>query len=256
MIRFLQRQRAKKGFTIIELIVVIAVIAVLMAIILPLLSNERSRKQEANSAAKDFYAAVQTIMSSYSMYEAPLSPKYQENLDLGEMRYFEKAGGNYPYKHREGTDAPEMPVNASIYVLINTKNARITDIYTYVTDEADAGYSSGDGFYQLCKRSNSSSEFGKLLKAEIEDRISYQDGCYYAKASYDKNEPGVLKVKYTGYTRKPLPSPGSMSLVEYQTKVMNFTKDNKLANGEIFGVCASMDPTTGVRLGMMGTALN
>lgn len=266
MIRFLQRQKAKKGFTIIELIVVIAVIAVMMAIIFPLFSVERSRKQEANSASRDFYAAMQSIMSMYSMYEGPLSPAYQDNPDYGEMRYYEKMGGNYPYK--KGTTAGDIPGTASLYVTINTKNSRITDIWTYVADGSDTGYADGEGLYQLCKRKteNKNTEFGRLLKAEIEDRISYQDGWYYAKVTYKnvmsgtipaKMEAETVKVEYTGFSRKPLPQGYSIFFTEYKNSFMTFGgQDNKLASGEIFGVCAPYNPTTGTTLGMAGTALN
>lgn len=264
MIRKLQALRARKGFTIIELIVVVAIIAVMMAIIFPLLSVEKSRIQEANSASRDFYTAMQTVMTLYSMYEGPLSPVYQDNPDYGEMRYYEKMGGNYPYK--KGTTAGDIPGTASLYVEITAKNAQITDIYTYVADGSDADYADGAGFFELCKRSadNKETEFGRLLKAEIEDRIHYQDGCYYAKVTYKnvltdtipaKMEAETVKVEYTGFSRKPLPAVSGITFDEYKDGVMTFAEDNKLNNGDVFGVCAPLNTSTSTVVGMAGTAL-
>ena len=59
MIRYLQRLKAKKGFTVIELIVVIAIIGVLTAVIVSNAGTDREKKQSAYNAAQDFYSTVQ-----------------------------------------------------------------------------------------------------------------------------------------------------------------------------------------------------
>ncbi len=264
MIKKLQALKARKGFTMIELIVVIAIIAVLAAVILPMVSARDSKIKEANSTARDFYAALQMVMTKYSLYDGVLSPAYQANADLGEMRYFEKMGGNYPYK--AGTTAGDFPTTASLYVEITAKNNQITQICTYTEDSSASGYADGAGLYQLCQRTSDrvNTEFGNLLKSEIEDSIQYRDGCYYAKVTYkniltgtvpQKMEAETLKVEYTGYTRKPLPSPGSMAFSAYQTANLYFGEDNVLVNDEVFGVCASLNTDTGTVLGIAGTAL-
>lgn len=262
MIRKLQAFRARKGFTIVELIVVIAIIGVLMAVILPALSSANSRKQEARSAAQDFYAAVQTIMTKYSLYEGPLSPAYQVNPDLGEIRYFPEMGGNYPYK--AGTTAGNVPATASIYVEVTTKNTDITNINTYTEDASDSQYANGIGLYHLCERSsaNSNTEFGRLLRDEIAKRISYQDGYYYAKITYTYKEAGgtipakmeaeTVKVEYTGFGRKPLPSAAGKNFADWSNSVM-FGEDYRLADGDIFGVSAPLKDGTVV--GFAGSAL-
>lgn len=263
MIRKLQALRARKGFTIVELVVVMAIIGVLMAVILPAISSANSRKQEARSAAQDFYAAVQTIMTKYSLYEGPLSPAYQVNPNLGEIRYYEKMGGNYPYK--AGTAAGEVPATTSLYVEFTTKNGDITNVYTYAEDASDSNYANGVGLYHLCERSaaNNNTEFGRLLRDEVAKRISYQDGYYYAKITYrnivtgtipQKMEAETVKVEYTGFGRRPLPSAAGKAFTAWSNSVM-FGDDYRLADGEIFGVSASYNATTGGVVGLAGSKL-
>lgn len=64
MIRYFQKLKNKKGFTMIELIVVIAVIAALTAIMIPLMSNNGGIAR-AQAQAKSFYFAAQDIMIDY-----------------------------------------------------------------------------------------------------------------------------------------------------------------------------------------------
>lgn len=263
MIKKLQSLKARKGFTIIELIVVIAIIGVLMAMIFPMLNNRDARVNEANSAARDFYAAVQTVMAKFSMYEGPLSPQFAANLDLGDMRYYEKLGGNYPFK--KGTTAGDAPATTSLYIEFQTKNNEILDIYTCAVVAADTSYSDGIGLYNLCLRAdtNKNTEFAQCLKSEIESRINYQDGYYYAKVTYKnimtstipaKMEAETVKVEYAGYSRKPLPTP-SGDFLAFKNANMYFGKNFELRNGQIFGVCAPVS-SAGIVLGSEGTVLN
>lgn len=264
MIERLQRLKAKKGFTIIELVVVIAIMGVLMAIVFPMLSNKKARKDEANSAARDFYAAVQSAMTKYSMYEGALSPQFQLNPKLGDMYYYEKLGGNYPYQ--KGTEPGDIPYTASMYIEFATKNGAITEVYTYVATGTDAGYANGQGLYELCKRSADckDTEFGRLLKEAIEDRINYQDGFYYAKVNYKqvltgtipaKMEAETVKVQYTAYGRTRLPDAGG-SFTAFQNDNMYFGDDYVLNSGEVMGVFTSVNTTTKSLMGLAGTTLD
>lgn len=52
----------KQGFTLVEMIVVIAIIALLLAMLIPTLSNQQSIEQESRENARAFYSNVQGLM--------------------------------------------------------------------------------------------------------------------------------------------------------------------------------------------------
>ena len=65
LVERIQKLKAKKGFTLVELIVVIAILAVLMAILVPTMMGfvEDSRIKSADAAAKQYYDLVKTFVS-------------------------------------------------------------------------------------------------------------------------------------------------------------------------------------------------
>lgn len=66
MITYLQKLKAKKGFTLVELIVVVAIIAVLTAILVPTIMNYTSdaAKSAANANAKTILDSTKIVVSS------------------------------------------------------------------------------------------------------------------------------------------------------------------------------------------------
>ncbi len=266
MIRYLQRQKAKKGFTMIELIVVIAIIAVLMAVILPSLTGERERINAANSAARDFYAAIQTTMSKYSTYDGQLSPAYTNNNNLGIIRYYPLMGGNYPFdaSYDHANKDTDNPAVASMYIMVHAWNDQIRDVA--VVTRAKQNTSADPGIYTLLQRNaaDRNTEFGKLLTNEIDKRLVFVDGWYYARVdfSYPTSVFGVVediklntvKVAYTAYSRSELPQ-ASGSYSSYVDSTLTFGSDYKLNTGDICGTCSVWDNTHSSRIGMAGTRL-
>ena len=83
----LRKKKKKKGFTMVELIIVIAIIGVLMAIMVPAFVN-MNKPQEANSFAKSFYYMAQNVMIEY---------KSESPIDITQGFYPVEAGGTKQY---------------------------------------------------------------------------------------------------------------------------------------------------------------
>lgn len=63
----------KQGFTLVELIVVIAIMALLLAMLIPTLSNQQSLEQEVRENARAFYSNVQGLMVDEKLRETVLN---------------------------------------------------------------------------------------------------------------------------------------------------------------------------------------
>ncbi|MGN0655221.1 MAG: type II secretion system protein, partial [Ruminiclostridium sp.] len=69
MLSYFNRLKSKKGFTLIELIVVIAIIGVLLVMILPAMTGSNKDKI-GKGVAKDFFYRVQDVMCEAKMSNA------------------------------------------------------------------------------------------------------------------------------------------------------------------------------------------
>ena len=75
MISWIARLKAKKGFTIVELIVVVAIITILLAMVIPMVYYD-TKPAVAKALAKDMYYKVQEVLTDCKAIEAKLPADY------------------------------------------------------------------------------------------------------------------------------------------------------------------------------------
>lgn len=246
MIRLLQKTKAKRGFTMIELIIVIAVIAILAAMILPSLDTKKAKIEEACSASRDLYNAAQSLFTKYSLYEAPLSLQLKalgveaENdstKDYTEyVRFYKKAGGNFPCTPGTIT-VSDMPATADLYIELVTKDGIIQTVYMANT------------FAALLQHGEDTTDtvFGTLFRNDLETRVDVREGYYYLQVSY-KKPPAVglveadyvnpVMVKLASYSMNPLPAFDGSDWAAYETEHLFFSQHCITKDGLIRGVFA------------------
>lgn len=207
MIKLLHKLKSRRGFTIVELIVVVAVIAIVAAMIMPTFDTRKANIEKAKSASHDMYNVMQSIFTKYSLYEAPLSiPLKSETTPTASsyIHFFKKVGGNYPCK-AGATSFPDMPDTCDLFIEVAAKGGVIGEVNV------------GNTFETLLKRGSDvkGSALGELLKNDLETRIDLHDGYYYVKISYEKvapvapatttDEVNPVKVSFAAFSEKQLP---------------------------------------------------
>jgi len=117
--------RKEKGFTLIELMVVIVIIAILAAVALPnfMGATEKARESAVTSAVK-------TLQTSLELYATDHNGEYTDNLEILEDGNY-LPGGKYP--NNPATNAPYSSIEDAI-----PKDVQYAITYSY--DASTNGY--------------------------------------------------------------------------------------------------------------------
>lgn len=263
MIQRLQRLRSKRGFTMIELIVVIAIIAVMVGTLLAGSSGRREKIIEANSTASDFYATLQAEFTGLQMFDGPITMRLlnevyapvtggpaaiPKNGNFGGLKYYPYAKGNYPCEEvPAGEDFRKAkPKTAHLYVKVYVFGGTLRRV-NYANDLANILGMSGEG-------NAKSAELCLVLEQEMKERMQYNDGYYYARVSYTAptGDPAGLssgdyssvsvRVDWAAYCPKEITSASNSN---------TFQAQNVLKNGAVCGVHTASGFTA---LGTTGTS--
>lgn len=233
-------KRLRKGFTIVELVVVIAAIAVLAAIIAPGLNNGDALREAAASTAEDFYAATQSLFTKYSRYEAPLSLAMKnESKDTAVIGYASNLGGNYPTKKYIFIEVAKKATNVSVKAVGSDYLQRAMTAVLNKSAQTDTV---------------ESTVFDQTFANNLSGLIELKEGYYYAVVKFEEpislpndSRPTVtntVRVMCTGWSQNELPQIAG-DFENYKQQYLLFKESNRLANGSIFGVCSSVKCTVG-----------
>ena len=242
----MRRFLGKKGFSLLELIIVMAIIAVLTAMILPTLSSSDAQKRAVVSGAKDFYAATQNLFTKYSRFEGFLTNEMKEqqigndaeNLKSDSILvYDKKLFGNYPPHEYVMLS---MAVRKSQIVYVNAVCADSLAECEQKIFKQEGLALEGDKYVLT--------PFERAFAQDIDPLFEQQDGIYYALIRAEGLTSGPLddtatnpsmRVLLTGFSFDELPI-ASGDFNEYKQDVLLFNEDFKLANGFYMGVCSSL----------------
>lgn len=219
MIRYLQNLKGRKGFTLVELIIVIAIIAILLALTLPMFSNDDAKRSSVDTYATDFYAGLQYNLTRYQKTEAPVSPALAADTS-SYLKYDADVGQNI---FTEDYLYIELYYDRGVkYVNVANRLAALTGVAPAASDTA----------------------FEQQLEKDMNEIINQAtSGYYYALISMEGtyNNLRAVTVHFTE-ERITDPTPSLLVFADYA----------ELENGMLCGTCTS-DNKKGAYVGEIGT---
>lgn len=268
MIKRLHKLRSARGFTMVEMVIVLAVLAVLVGTVFAGANTTNKRIKEAESTATDFYSALQLEFTNLQMYDGPVTMTLSKiyttpttepepnisslgNSKYGGIKYYPYASGNYPFDISKGTptdkaaithESPlkeqldDTPKTADLYLCFFVSGNQLQNV-TWANTLADLlaqNPVTGDG----------GSELEAVFEREMANRMSYKSGYYYARVHYDAPtavdptagapsssdyRTSPVKVLWTAYVNIPMSASDTSSTT--------FRSVGMLDNGHVCGVC-------------------
>ncbi|WP_037271724.1 pilus assembly FimT family protein [Ruminococcus flavefaciens] len=145
----MKAKKTRKGFTLMELIIVIAIMGILMAIIIPSWGYflRRARERDANSKAKIVFNAAQTAVTRICDNERSLLNKYNDPTvatdvkdEIGKQIYM---GDGEFYFYWNGSKGVKIKSNGSVdnEAANSKKNGDLSRAINNITG--------GEGFYKI-----------------------------------------------------------------------------------------------------------
>ena len=138
----MKKKANKKGFTIMEMLIVVAIIAVLVAIAIPTFNNALTKSKEAADVANIRAAYAEIMVANLTDGTALPADKtaFLGKVDGGKLNY----NGNLEYNAtKTGTTGAETISNATITYtaskLTNSKEGTDSHVFTWKLVPADAG---------------------------------------------------------------------------------------------------------------------
>ena len=245
MIKYLQNLKRKRGFTIIELIVVVAIIAVLAAIIVPGLSGTSEKIRAANMHASDFYSGIQYVMTHFQMTESYITP------EIG-MKNTTDPQAFVTYAQTYGQNVLVFPYTY-IYVKVDSNTDLTVNVGRTYSEMLDTTEIATETLFEKAIRE----QLSKVLKAD------YTGYCYALVSNGDTNvnittrdvtgTPQNIKVISTHFTYDELPIVTGTS-TDYIDDNLMFSSMGELVNGLLCGTCSSdKNSTTNLMVGDAGS---
>lgn len=205
--------RKKRGFTFVELIVVLAIIVALSAMILPAMMDKSGDIANANSRAEDFYLATQSTFMTFELSEDPIV-----TYAPSEIQYISYVGTDRKNKILTGALYIEAHCTPSGFEYVRVsdtlKKLCCTDDPNYIVDEHTT---LGD----------------RILQDLSKKMSSMSDGYYYVAVDSSFR---ILSTQYSKAKFEYLDGEFSTT-----TKAM-FTSDG-ICNDNVVGSCTSVNWT-------------